>query len=72
MKVELEKLEMNISPLTDEVYVGIKEKNKDEWKHKVNLTNNFIGCVIQRWNGFKQTITSETGKKYVITVEEIK
>ena len=72
MKVELNDLQMNISPLTDEIFVGIQEKNKNEWKHKINLTNNFLACVIQRWNGYKQEIIRQDGKKYVVSVKEVK
>lgn len=73
MKVELEELKMNISPLTDEVFVGITSKgNPNEWKHKVNLTNNFLSCVLQRWVGYKEEIINNEGKKYEVTVKEIK
>ncbi len=73
MKVKLEKLQMEISPLTDEVFVGIvKKNNPNEWKYKVNLTNNFLHCVVQRWNGYKQEIVSDNGKKYLVQVKEIK
>jgi len=73
MKVELEKLKMNISPLTDEIFVGIiDKKNPNMWKHKTNLTNNFLACVIERWNGYKEEITSGDGKKYEISIKEIK
>ena len=73
MQVKLEDLKMNISPLTDEIFVGIMDKkNPNQWKHKINLTNNFLSCVIQRWNGFKQEIVGSNGKKYEITLKEIK
>jgi len=72
MKIELNDLVMNISPLTDEIFVGIQQKNKDQWKHKINLTNNFLACAIQRWNGYKQEIIGEDGKKYEVTIKEIK
>ena len=74
MKVDLEKLHLNMSELTNEVFVGtIEPKNKNLWKNKKDVTNEFIACVIQKWKGHKQEFTSRTdGKKYEISVKEIK
>jgi hypothetical protein len=70
MKVELEKLRMGHSPLTDHIFVGtiIKE---GVWRNKVDLTNDFIGCVIARWEGHKEVI-SAGDQKWEITVKKIK
>ena len=38
MKVELDDLTMGISPLTDEIYIGVNEKNKNVWLHKKPFT----------------------------------
>jgi len=72
MKVELEKLRLNISPLTDEVYVGTVKKNSPEWINKHAITNDFLSCVITRWNGYKESITVSDGKTYEISVKELK
>jgi len=71
MKVELDDLKMNISQMTDEVFVGITDpKNPNVWKYKKNLTNNFLACAIQRWNGFKQEIQGSDGKKYIVSIQD--
>ena len=70
MKVELEKLHMGHSPLTDKVFVGTVIK-EGVWRNKTDLTNDFITCVISRWEGQKEVISS--GKnKWEITVKKIK
>ena len=72
MKVDLDKLEINISPLTDEVFIGVTDpKHPNVWKHKKNVTSGFLACVIQRWSGYKQQITSSNGKKYELTLKEV-
>jgi hypothetical protein len=72
MKVELDDITLSISPLTDEVFVGITRKGKpNEWKHKKNVTNEFLGAVVTRWKGFKQEIVTSEGKKFEVTVKEI-
>lgn len=73
MKIDLEDIEIGISPLTDEVFVGILDKkNPNLWKHKKSVTNGFLTCVISRWNGYKQTITSSDGQKYEISIKKMK
>jgi hypothetical protein len=72
MQIDLEKVTMNISPLTDEVFVGVTEKNNPNvWRKKKNVTNEFLACVIARWNGYEQEIIDSTGKKYLISLKEV-
>jgi len=72
MKVELDDLELRISPATDEVFVGIIQKNNPHvWKHKKDVTNGFLACAVARWSGFEQEITGADGKKYSISVKEL-
>ena len=73
MKVELDDLKLGISPVTDEVYIGITQKaNPEEWKHKKDVTNDFLACAVARWNGYKQEITGSDGQKYLVQITEIK
>lgn len=73
MKVELDDITLGHSPLTDHIFAGIqnpREKNM-VWKHKKNVTNEFIGCVISRWENQSEVIAS--GKnEWEITVKKIK
>lgn len=71
MKVNLEDLRLGVSELTDEVFVGIMEKNGMLWKHKINLTNDFIQAVVQRWQNQKQTFT-RNGYEYEVSVKKTK
>ena len=74
MKVELEKIRSGHSPLTDRVFVGILVPSKNEkqplWKHKNDVTNDFIAAVINRWEGHTETIQSGESK-WEITVKKI-
>ena len=69
MKVDLEKLRMGHSPLTDHVYVGTSIKN-GVWRNKIDLTNDFIGCVIARWENKTESI-SAGGQTWEITVKKV-
>lgn len=70
-KINLPDLRLGKSPITDEVYAGVLTKKGDKWIKKVNVTNDFITCVIQRWEN--QTEEIQSGKdKWEITVKKIK
>jgi len=72
MKVELEELRLGVSELTDECFVGVFEKNNPMlWRHKINLTNDFIHAVVQRWRNKKETFNHD-GYKYEVSVKVTK
>lgn len=71
MKVDLEKVRLGMTALTEEVFVGIPERDNQSFKHKHNLTNDFIKTVIDWCGGYKRTIVGG-GKKYEIICREIK
>ena len=59
------------SALTDNIYAGYINKDGISWKEKVNVTNDFLKAVIDRWEGSYQTITTPDGIKYKISVEKL-
>ena len=59
------------SAMDDTIYAGYVDKSGSSWKSKVDVTNQIIRCVIERWGGFKQQLNSSDGKKYEITIKEI-
>lgn len=68
----LSKLRLAKSVLTDHVYVGKLDKEGIFFKgEKTDVTNDFLGAVIARWNGYEEIIVAGD-KKYKIRVEEIK
>lgn len=71
MKIELEKITLGHSPLTDTIFAGVLNKKGDKWLHKVDVTNAFIGSVISRWEGQKETI-SAGDQEWEISVKKIK
>lgn len=72
MRVELENIRLAKSPLSDTIYAGVLEKDGKKWRDKVDITGDFITAVLARWNGFKEVIRDPDGKKYEISVKEIK
>jgi hypothetical protein len=72
MKVELQNLTIGHSSLSDSVFVGTLNKAKNKWVNKKDVTGEFIGCVISRFNGFKETVECSDGKTYEIQVKEVK
>lgn len=69
-KVELDKITLGHSPLTDSIFVGTTEK-PGVWRNKKDVTNEFIGCVISRWENQKEVIKSGNDK-WQITVKKLK
>lgn len=70
MKIELDNITLGHSPLTDSVFAGITS-SPGKWRQKKDVTNEFIGCVISRWENQKEVISS--GKnKWEITVKKLK
>lgn len=70
MKVELEKLKLGHSSLTDRIFIGTVVKSGDKWINKVDVTNDFIACVLARWENQKEVIESDKGK-WEISVKKI-
>ncbi len=71
MKVELEKLRLGYSELSETVYAGILNKKGNQWLKKTEVTDDFINCVIQKYQGSTETIECD-GEEWEITVKKIK
>lgn len=71
MKVELEKIALGYSELSGTVYAGVLNKNKSMWLHKIDVTDYFIDCVIKKYEGSIETISSGD-EEWEITVKKIK
>lgn len=70
MKVELENITLGHSPLTDTIFAGVPMK-PGVWRHKVNVTQDFFHCVIQMWEGKKQSII-DGEHEWEVSVKKIK
>lgn len=70
MKVELDNIKLGYSPLSDTIFAGTSIKS-GVWRHKTNVTQSFITCVIQRWEGKIETIT-DGDHEWEITVKKLK
>lgn len=70
MKVELDNVTLGLGPLSGEIFAGTNIK-PGVWRHKVNVTQAFIGCVIQKYEGKVETVTSGESE-WEITVKKIK
>lgn len=71
MKVDLQKLRLGHSPMSDSIFAGTLARGKRVWLNKVNLTDDFIGCVIDRFGGHETEVEDAEGNKYLITVKKI-
>ena len=67
--MKLDKLRLAKSALTDKVFIGELNKDGESWAIKRDITNDFLGAVIDRWGGFQETIKTSDGKIYKITVK---
>lgn len=70
MKVELDNVKLGYSPMSESVFAGIPSK-PGIWRHKVNVTNDFIACVISKYKD-ASAIVSDGKSEYEITVKKIK
>lgn len=71
MKVELDNIRLGHSSLTDKIYAGILVPSKQpSWKHKVDVTNDFITAVINRWENKSENISSGNDE-WEITVKKL-
>lgn len=68
-KVDLDKITLGHSPLTDKIFAGTTER-PGVWRNKVDVTNAFIDCVINRWENQKETIQSGENR-WEITVKKL-
>lgn len=71
MKVELERVTLGHSEITDKIFAGILNKKGNLWLKKVDVTNSFIACVVSRWENHTETITSDNNE-WEIIVKKIK
>ena len=71
MKVELEKIVLSHSKLTDRVFAGVLNKKGDLFLNKTDVSNHFIDCVIKRWEGQKEVIGAGN-QRWEISVKKLK
>jgi len=71
MKVKLENVRVIKAALTDQIYAGIVKENGLSWEEKVDVTNDVIKAVLERWGGYSQNLKSSEGKWYRISCKEL-
>jgi len=71
MTVDLDKIIIAKSGLTDTVFAGVLNKKGDQWLKKKDVTQSFINTVIARWENQTETISSGENQ-WEITVKKIK
>lgn len=72
MKVDLEKLIVGITGITETPVVGILNKNKTIWLHKTDASDSFYASVIQKFLGKIDTVSYSDGSVFEISVKQIK
>jgi hypothetical protein len=70
MKVELDNIVLGYSPVSESVFAGIHSK-PGIWRHKVNVTQTFIYCVIEKYKNTTEVV-SDGESEWEITVKKIK
>ncbi len=70
--MKAEQISLGVSPITNTVFAGRLNKRKSMWLEKHDVTDNFIGCVIERFGGSVEVVESDNGSQYEITVKKIK
>jgi hypothetical protein len=70
MKVELDNVTLGYSPMSESIFAGV-HSNPGVWRHKVNVTQSFIACVIEKYKGSVEVV-SDGKNEWEITVKKIK
>lgn len=70
--MNLNNIRLGHSKLSDNIFAGYLSKDGKTWEQKKDITSDFIGAVIDRFAGYRETLTVSDGRKYEITVKEIK
>lgn len=67
-----ENLKLGVSPLTNRVFAGRVNKKGDMWTQKVDVTEQFLGCCLQYFQGGTENTITADGKPVArITVERL-
>lgn len=70
MTVQLEKIVLGLSPITDTIFAGVTNKAGNKWLKKTDVTQSFINVAIQRWDGQIEEITDGTNT-WEISVKKV-
>jgi hypothetical protein len=70
MRVELDNVKLGYSPMSESVFAGVHSK-PGIWRHKMNVTQSFIFCVIEKYKHHTEVV-SDGEHEYEITVRQIK
>lgn len=69
--VNLKDIRIAKSALTDTVYAGFVEKQGTCWRNKIDVTNDFLRAVVDRWHGCSQNIICPDGSTFTVTVKQV-
>jgi hypothetical protein len=70
MRVELDDVKLGYSPLSESIFAGVHSK-PGIWRHKVNVTESFVFCVIEKYKD-SVTVVSDGKNEWEITVKKVK
>lgn len=68
-KVDLDKITLGVGPLTGKFYAGTTIK-PGIWRHKKDVTSDFLGVIIQKFEGKKEIIEDDDGR-WEISVKKL-
>lgn len=63
-KVELDKIRLGKSAITDHVYAGIPSRDKQGFTSQTDVTNDFLKAVVERFGGYETVITVSNGQRW--------
>jgi len=66
-----QQIALGVSPLTKTVYAGRLNKKGNMWLEKADVSDMFMACVIQKFEGYTEEVEDDKGNKYEITVKKI-
>lgn len=72
MKVELSKLRLAMTALTESVVIGLPAKDNQSFSHQQDVTNDFIKAVIEKFGPNHKTRVRGQEGNYDITVMRVK
>ena len=71
--MKIKDIHITKSAIGDKIYVcTISKKNPCLMLQKEDRTNEFLRAVIDRWEGYEETISNDKGEKFKISCKKVK
>ncbi len=69
--MKVEDIRVGVSATTGRFHAGTLNCQSSRWLQYVDVTDDFVHAVIERYSGKVETVTRDDGRQFEITVREV-